>query len=321
MKQSKFSLADVLAILATLAFGFVCFLGANFLNIGNDEVWRMPRITGCIVIAIFCSLLLFATAYGAKLLKKTSHNFRTCFIWEVILLTLFVFFAFFFSTKTSPFTHFFTVTAKKSEINSKLQKSILQAENMFAEYETYANRRKNQYQSTLQRVVATKQTAHLDYTAYGFQNSSIPDNVQIETKMFTLHADLFPSNYSDTIANNGIKEVAITWLQNAKSITSSWKPIGIVGVVNNIKKNSKDWLNTLVKLSTVRAQQEQATDFEYTLLFDDVKTHFTKLENPTLLSIGFAVMVYLLIVLPWFVTKRDKRIHGAFTTKEYEVVL
>jgi hypothetical protein len=35
MNQSKFSLADVIGMLAALAFGFVSFMGANFLNIDN----------------------------------------------------------------------------------------------------------------------------------------------------------------------------------------------------------------------------------------------------------------------------------------------
>lgn len=304
MNQSKFSLADVLAVLAAIAFSFIFFLGANFLNIGNDKVWGMHPTTGCIVMAILCSVLLFATAFGAKLLKSTSRNFKTCFVGEVILLTLFFSFAVFFATKTSPFTHYFTVTARKLEINRKLQASITQAKNMFAEYESYAENREELYRNTLRSVVAARGINPNQYRAYGFQNNGISDNRQIETKMFTVHADLFPANYSDKSANNGIKEVATGWLQNAKNITTSWKPIGIVGVVNEIENNSSDWLNTLVKLSKVREQGEQATDFEYSLPFEAVKTHFTKPARPTGISIGLAVLAYVLMLLSWFVTLR-----------------
>lgn len=34
MKQSKFSLADVLTVIGTLIFGFVCFLSLNFRSLG-----------------------------------------------------------------------------------------------------------------------------------------------------------------------------------------------------------------------------------------------------------------------------------------------
>ncbi len=321
MNQNKFSLADVLLVLAALAFGFVCFLGANFLNIGNDKVWGMPNTAGCIVIAVFCSGILFITAFGAKLLKRTSRNFKTSFIAEVIFLVLFVLFAVFFATKTSPFPHYFTVTAQKSEIKNKLQTSITQAENMFTAYESYAEDRQNLYENRLRSVIAAIGINPNEYEAYGFEKNSVSYYRQIQTKMFAIQADLFPTNYSDTIANNGIKEVASAWLQDAQSTTRSWKPIGIVGVVNDIEKNSTYWLNTLVTLSQVRQQGEQATDFNYILSFDDVKMHFTKPKSLTPLSIGFAVLAYLLMLLSWFVTKRDKKGEGVFATKQYEVVL
>lgn len=324
MIQSKFSLADVLSVLAALAFGFVCFMGVNFLNIDNEKVWGMSRIVGSVVIALLIALLLFGTAFGAKLLKRTSSNFKTCIIGEVVLLMFFVVLAVFFVTKTSPFTHYFTVTAQKTEINSKLQTSITQAENMFAAYESYSDNRENLYKNKLQSVVATQGINPVAYATYGFQNNGISPNKQIETKMFTVHADLFPNNYSDTSTNNGIKEVATKWLQNAKDITGGWKPIGIVGVVNDIEKNSTDWLSTLVTLSQVREQGEQATDFDPTLSFEDVKTHFTKLESSTPLPIGLAVLAYVLMLLSWFVTIRSTKspfrflalLRALFSTKQ-----
>lgn len=309
MNQSKFTLADVLIVLAVLSFGFICFLGVNFLNISNDRVWGISHSTGCVVIAVVIALLLFGTAYGAKLLKRTYRNFKTCFVWEVILLMLFVVFAVFFLTKASPFTHYFTVTEHKSEINSKLLSTISQAENMFAAYESYAVERERHYRNKLISVVAAKNINPNDYGAYGFQHG-IADTIQINTKMFTVHAVLFPTNYSDSVPHNGIKEVATKWLQEAKSTTRSWKPIGIVGVVNDIEKNSNDWLNTLVALSQVQEMGEQASNFEYPLSFDDVKTHFTKFHSPTPLSAGLAIFVYLLMLLSWFVTKRSPRFPG-----------
>lgn len=309
MNQSKFSLADVLTMLAALAFGFVCFLGANFLNICNDTVWGMSHTIGCVAMAVFCALLLFVTAFGAKLLKRTSRNFKTCLILEGVSLFLFLLFAVFFTMKTSPFTHYFTVTEQKSKINSKLQTSITQAKKMFAEYESYAHKRELLYKHKLTAVVNAKTINHDEYRKYGFDVSSgVSDASQINTKMFTVHADLFPTNYSDIVARNGIKEVATNWLNNAKITTSSWKPIGIVGIVCAVEQNSTDWLNKLVTLSKVSEQGEISTeDFEYNLSFGDVKTHFTKLNNPNPLTIGLAVLGYILMLLSWFVTKRSTK--------------
>lgn len=308
MNQSKFSLADVLMVVAALAFGFVCFLGANFLNIGNDKVWGMSHTTGCIVMAVFCFMLLFVTAYGAKLLKRIKGNFKSGCVWEVILLVLFVLFAVFFASRTSPFPHYFTVKAQKSEIISKLQTTITQAENMFTAYENYAENRELLYKNKLKAVARAKNINPNEYKVYGFDGrSGVSDDSQIDTKMFTVHADLFPTNYSDSIAPNGLKEVATEWLQDAKKTTSSWKPIGIVGVVNDIEEKSNEWLNTLVELSQVREQGEQATDFEYELSFDNVKTYFITLGRPSGLATGLAILAYVLILLSYIFSLRSTK--------------
>lgn len=320
MNQSKFSLADVLSVSSALLFGFVCFLGLNFLKINTENVWGMDRTTGCIIIALICASSLFFTAYGAKLLKRTNVNFKTSFVLEVILLILFVLLALFFTTKSSPFTHYFTVSAQKSAINSKLQKGINQAENMFSEYETYANKRINDYENYLEGVVAQEFTFPPKFRSHGFvPTTNVSSDKQIATKMFTIRADLFPPHYSDTISGKGIKEVANDWIQNAKNVPISWKPIGIVGVVNDIEKNSNQWLDNLVTFSEKKEQGKQAADFAYSLSFDDVKTYFTKLNSPTPLSIMLGVVAYVFMILPWYVAKRDFRRMGALA--KYEVVL
>jgi hypothetical protein len=312
MNQSKFTLADVLTLLTALVFGFVCFLGANFYTLGN--------ITQSIVLAVIITVLLWATAFGAKLLKRTKGNFKTSFVWEIILLVVFtgllVFFAF------SPFPHYFNVSANKAEIKSNLMTSITLAENMFTEYESYAENRKYLYENKLKSVVNAKNINPGEFKKYGFEeDNGVSNEKEIENKMFTVHAVLFPSNYSDTVANNGIKEAAAEWLAHAKSTVNSWNPIGTVNIVNDVEKYSTKWLNELIELSKQRQQGEQAEDFAYNLSFDDTKMYFTTPGKPTGISVGLAVVAWGLMLLSWLVTKRDSRSTGALTTAPYEVVL
>lgn len=297
MKQSKFSLADVLTVLTALAFGFICFLGKNFSTLGNTYV----SITWAAIITVS----LAVTAFFAKLLKQTSRNFKTNFILEIVILLVFTGLTGFFGY--SPFPHYFNVSAKKTEIQKKLQTSITQAENMFAEYEAYVITRESTYKGKLQGVVDAKNIRNKDYTKYGFVNGMAPDNKQIDNKMFTIHTLLLPPNYSDSTSKKGIKEVATTWLKNAKNITSTWNPISIVSVINNVENNSKNWRNQLISLSKERGDGEEYFDFDYRLSFDDVKTHFTKLSKPTPLSIGLATGAYLLMLLSYLISKRSSK--------------
>lgn len=311
MKKSIFTLADVLNVLTALTFGFICFLGKNFSTLGNTY----ESITWGVIIAVS----LAGTAFIAKLLKGTSRNFKTNFILEIVVLLLFTGLTVYFAY--SPFPHYFNVLDKQSDIQEKLQTSITQAENMFARYEDYVGIRESTYKGKLHGVVDAKKIKPKDYFYYGFVNGSVPDSVQIDNKMFTIHTLLFPIIYSDSISKKGTKEAATTWLINAKKLEPNWNPVGIVSVINNVEKNSNDWRNQLIGLSKERGDGEDYFDFGYKLSFDDVKMHFSTPGKPTPLSIALAAGAYLLMLLSYLISKRSSK-STVCTTKakgEYDI--
>jgi hypothetical protein len=198
------------------------------------------------------------------------------------------------------------VSAQKTEIQNKLSASFTQAENMFVEYEQYAENRENLYLNKLRSVVKAKKINPSEYTKCGFEKNSISDDKQIENKMFIIHSDLFPTNY------NEMKDICTAWLIDAHNIVETWKPIGIVDIVNDVERRSNGWLETLTELSTARENCEdvQTKDFEYNLSFEDVKIHFATLGDPTLLTGGLSALAYLLMLFSWIITKRDFRFPG-----------
>ena len=296
MNQSKFSLADVITLLTALTFGFVCFFGTNFYTLGNTSQ--------SIILSLIIFLLLSGTALGAKLLKRTSRNFKTCFVLEIFLLVFFTLMMILFSI--SPFPQYFAVSSQKVAIQSTLTESIKQAENMFNVYEQYAENRENLYREKLKTIVAAQSINPNEYFECGFDNNGVADEKQIENKMFVIHADLFPTNHEE------MKKVSSRWLADARNTLNNWWAwnFGVVGVVKNVESNSTDWLNTLENLSKVREKCEQAEDFAYNLSFKEVKKQFTMLGKPTPLSISLAVLAYLLMLLSWFVSKRHTKFPG-----------
>jgi hypothetical protein len=311
MKQSNFSLADLLNLLTALSFGFICFLGENFITLGNTYI--------SIVWATIITITLSGTAFLAKFFKRTSRNFKNSFILEIIVILLFTSLTVFFSY--SSFSHYFNVSDKKEEIQKKLQTSITQVENMFTEYEQYAENRKLFYKNQLNGIVAAKQIRPNDYANCGFEIGIVSDDKQISNKMFTIHTLLFPTNYSDSVSNKGLKEVATEWLLKAKNRTNNWKP-GIVNVVNEIDKNSEDWKSQLIGFSQqVNLNCHQYQSFSYQTPFTDLKKYFSSPSKPTLLTISLAVVAYLLMLMSWFITKRHSRSTGILTRAPYEIVL
>lgn len=300
MKASRFSLADLLTFLAAVAFGFICFLGLNFVTEGN--------LLTSILIALGITLILGGLAFFAKLQKIVRRDFKAHIIVEFSSALLFT--ILFFGVSFLLFPHYFTVSSKKDEIKKTLLSSIEGATRMFDEYETYAKNREAFYEANLNSVVAAKRTRPADYAEYGFGAEGISDMAQIENKLFTLHADLFPTNYSDSVYRKGIKDVAIKWLKEQKDVVAQWKPIGIPIVANDLSAKASKWLAELIGFSKVREKGEVTTDFSYKLSFGDVSPLLTEMECPKALPIILSVLIWALMLFSWIITKRDSRFPG-----------
>jgi len=292
MNQSNFSLADLFIILGALVFGFFFFLSLNFFSLGD--------IRQSIILAGLISFLLGSLAFGAKLLKQTSRNFKTCVITETLLIVVFIFIAF---IVLITFTHYFTVSARKAEIQQKILLNITQAEDMFNSYEGYADNRLDIYRNRLESVVQSRPVNPEQYFAYGFV-AGTNHTTQIDNKVFILRSMLYRSNYEE------IKQVNSNWLKNSKGIIARWSPTGIVKVMNSLEDEIRKWQQQLIEFSSFRAEGEIAETFDYPLSFDSVSKEFTERGKPNILSIALAVGLYLIILLSYFIAKRHTRYPG-----------
>ena len=276
-------------------FGFICFLSLNFLSLGET----VPSIVFSIIFALLLSIPVFV----AICLKKTSRPTKFKIIWEGVLLFLFVVFAFVF---VFPFSHYFTVSSQKAVIQSKLITNIEQAVGMFDAYEDYANNRLHIYDGRLRSVANAQNVNPSQFRDFGFEDGQNV-NEQIDRKMFTLRARLFPSNYED------IKRVASAWLAEQKNTIANWSPTGIVKIVNSAESEITAWRNELKQLSSFRAQGENSVDFEFPLTFDDVTDKITELGSLSRLSILIALVLYAIILLPYRAIRRHPRFPGCKT--------
>ncbi|MBP6754673.1 MAG: hypothetical protein KA210_00900 [Bacteroidia bacterium] len=296
LKQIKFSLAVVINLLAALTFGYFCFLGANFFTLGDKGT--------SITVTAIITLLLIGTSLGAKFLKQTKRNFKSRFIWEIVLLVLFTLLTASFTY--FPFSHYFSVSENETQIKSKLNSSIAQAGNMYVEYEKYVNNRKSNYKANLESAILTMHASNIDFKKYDFKTNSIAYDKQIKRKMITIGFDLVPSSFI------AMKDVNSKWLADSKQLVNDWKPIGLVDVINNIDKNSNKWKADLITISKTRetGEEKDAVDFTYSLPFNEVKNYFTSVGNPTPLSVIYAILLYVLMLLSWIFTKRDSKWPG-----------
>lgn len=314
-RHSKFSYADTLSLVVALIYGYFCFLGANFMFIQDDKVWGMPRILGCLAIAVFCAGSLFFTAWGAKTLRGTKKNHKELFIWEISLLVLFAMFSLFFTTQTSPFMHYFTVSSKSDEIAEKVLKAIDQTESMFSKYESLVDNRMYMYKGRLTAVVRSNDPAALAKCKIS-SDAQIPDEEKVKTRIDIMKMDLLPPHYSDPVAQNGIKEVALNWLGNARNSN----PLGVVSSVIEIDKNSKEWANILSYLYEEGKQPCEVPDppvFSHEAKFHRLPVLFSQTGFPGFGYLLFSVFLCVLMLLSWYDTPRN----GYTKLQSYEVEL
>lgn len=297
MDQRKLTLADTITLVTGMLYSFICFLGLYLYSLGNvsSSIWG----------ALLIMAILVGAALGAKILKRANRNFKVNCILELVMLFLFTVFMIVFTY--TPFSHFFVLSANKADIQEKLINSIEQAENMFTEYEKYAENRKSSYLSDLKSAVAAEYSNRRLFDSFGFESSSVPRSIQIQTKMEIMQNDLYPSNYSDTMGMKGVKEVALSWLSAKKIQVEDWNPFVVVDVANNVEKEAKQWLTFLKTQSQVLQTNEEENEFPYLINMDDVSDSFKDNGKITLLSVLLGVLAYGLMLFSYFISKRSTK--------------
>ena len=307
LKQIKFSLAVVINLLAALTFGYFCFLGKNFQTLGD----KVSSITFAVII----TLLLIGTSLGAKLLKQTKRNFKSRFIWEMVLLVLFTAFIGYFTY--FPFSHYFVVSAQKPTIQNKLNQKIAQAQNIYPDYESYVTTRVGIYTSKIDVAIINGEGQPAELEKFGI-SKKVPITIkkQGQIQIDKVNELINPREFLKKIKNNDS-----TWLANAKKSVENWEPISLVNVINDIEKNTKNSLNQLVSLSIKQGTNENNyPPFDPNEInHNNVNNYFTTIGTPSPFSIVLAFFGYLLMLLSWFITKRDNKPYGRLAKYEIEL--
>jgi hypothetical protein len=289
MNKVKFTLADVIGLVAVLAFGFTCFLGSYLSNLGN--------MSFCIVEAGIISAVLWGLSFTLKQLKKTKRRFLACKIWEGVVLVLFMGVAFitFFA-----FSSWFAIAKHKTEIVSKTVENVDQIKNMFSAYDTYAQARVKSYKEQLQTVIRGKNANEKSYEKMGFKKASgDSDEVQRDRFVKVLESNLRPAEY-DVLKTN-----ALEWLEQSRQKIDVWRPLALVNIVGTLEKQANEWESRLKEFSAGMQMEEKAEPFGYAFSFDEVTAYFTEIALADCFSfqaIVLALLAYACMLLSWIIT-------------------
>jgi len=290
----KLSLGLTLAIIAALIFGYFCFTGLYFSTGGN-----------------FNDSILFAAIYAAVPLilgillwrfKTVSRNFKTYIILETIALIAFIVSAVWFFPK---YAYSFTVSVEKESVQKELIDELTAVETMYSDYEAYVAKRYENYNTHLQHIINNKPMDQQRFLNCGFIHGD--ENKQKNHKLFVLKNELQPKTTYDNVKNQNLH-----WIKAAKKNVADWKSMGVVETLAEIDSRADKWRSELIEFSKQRmiCEHDDTQDFTYTFNFKKMK--FEKKGGINTMAIGTGILLYLVMLVPYFVGQRSSRAEGKF---------
>lgn len=337
-KKLKFSGGHIVAFVAIIFTAYVSFLGLTFLSSGR---FFFAAIGSLIVVAI-----LIACFIGAQMLKATEKGFDKKISREraLVFATPFV-----FIVVMLPFSHFWTVHSHQDQVVQDFTKAVAMSENVFSEYENYANDRVDNYQTMLNDVVSKRSSNYKDYKACGFNGTPINDNNQpysrkgdkriirktdkstyqqpnnpksedslmVKTMVNTLRVQLLSQNYDD------LSREARKWISSASHGISTWN-VFLIGNIRQIDKALIQWQTHLADFSSRKISNEefkgkvQSFDHVSTTIGDarkilnSVNNVYRDFGFPSITAIIFMLLVYLALFMPYYIQPRNTKSRFGF---------
>ncbi len=296
-EKLQFSWGHIIAFLALIAVSYISFVGFTYLTNGNFTFALVGMgITDIVFILFFI---------GAQQMKASGVKMKSKIIWERIFIfgSPIVFIAGMISM-----SHFWTVKSQNDEIVSTFTTSINEARQLFSDYENYSNARIENYEKGLNRIIANKESDKRTFIEAGFEDNKA--NIQKDNMVETLRLQLLSQNY------DSLQNVAIKWIDKAGHGASTWN-VFLLGNTREIKEALGNWENQLKSFSAKEMSNESITGtvdrFQSNGAknaiagIDSLTSSFTNQEFPTLGAIIYGLIVYFMLLFPYFLQDRHTK--------------
>lgn len=305
-EQLRFSWGHIVAFIALIAVGYFSFMGFTYLTDGN----LMFAAIGAVI-----SILLYVLVFiGAQVMKGSGNKISKKIIWERILIfgSPLVLVAVMVSI-----SHFWTIKSQNDEIVHTFTDALNNSRQLFADYENYSDQRIKNYSNQLDSVVANKSLFSQQYASAGFKDGM--EQMQKENMVQALKLVLINDNYQE------LKDKALNWIGKANEGTSTWN-IFLLGNKREIKEAVLNWEKELKELSSRHLSNEgqfmPVEEFSSNGAqlsaegIDGLTESFTTYKFPTVMAIFFGIVIYLMLLLPYFIQQR----HGRQVAMNYSLL-
>lgn len=275
----KFSWGHIIAFVAMIFISYVSFMGITYFTDGDFIV------AGLGVIMVNLVLVLFFIV--PQILKGTDEKFKKKIVFERLL----VFTApFFYVVAMFAFAHFWSVFENRKNVETTFAQAISTTKGMFDSYEAYAINRIQAYNKNFAKSKVSK--------------------VGRDNAVEALKLQILDENYV------ALKESAEKWINNASSATI-WN-VFMIGNRKEIEKALDGWNASLNRFSKKIMTDEPSGVVSFSSMDPSVikaKTTLGKVQGlytsigktPTGISVVLAVILYLLLMVPYFIQRRNTK--------------
>lgn len=299
-EQLKFSWGHIIAFLALIFISYVTFVGVVYQTDGD---FAKAAIT---MVAV--DVVLVVVFIGSQMAKSTAHKFSKRIWLERIGI---IASPFIFILCMLPYFHFWTVHSYNEEIIGNFTNAIKASNQMFKDYDDYANTRIDNYQNMLERVIFNRSIHPEQFAACGF--SAGKEQNQKENMLKTLRLQLLSSNY------DSLRTSADKWIESSSEGASTWN-VFLLGNTKEIKAAIKDWNLQLCEFSEKKLSNEEFLDNEVTAFsessqslrnvengLDSLTDLFIQKSFPNAVAIISAVLLYLAMLFPYILQDRHTK--------------
>lgn len=300
-KKLNFSWSHIIAFVALIAVSYFTFMGVVYATGGNF-------VAAAIGLAVV-DFVLILTFIGAQQLKASGVKMRRKIVAERALV-----FAspVVFAIMMMPTFYFWQVESRHKQLVREFNASLSLAGELFNDYETYADRRINEYTARLDSIQRTLSGDAYVYGQLGFTAGE--EEYQAENMVLTLRTQLFGERYGT------LKAAAHKWIRDARAGASVWN-VFIVGNLAEIRNAVQLWESQLQEIASEKMSNESGVP-EFASesagnAIDGIRSVSRQLSKapsyPTPTGLAVGIVLYAMLLLPYIIQRRDgKSIYGLF---------
>ncbi len=189
--------------------------------------------------------------------------------------------------------------------------AINSSRRIFRDYESYADRRIDNYTQWLDNVIDNRAADPKTYNDCGFTPGD--EDMQRDNMVRTLRLQLLSSNYDE------LKTQALNWIDDSSRGASTWN-VFLLGNTSEIKSAIHGWNQQLADNASERLTNENPAD-DHKALFrqfndslsdvdsglDNIRRMFTDSDWPPLYSLLIALLLYGALMLPYWLQDRHTK--------------